>query len=647
MKKLLLTLFALLIAAGLFSCEENGKRVQTDENGIPYLYFTEFGDISEYTIVRPDKGDTEKKELSRLRTALGDRLGVELEVGTDWGGEKAKEILVGLTSRDESQKAANGLLAGDYRILVDGKKIIIVGGSDSALEKAVDFVLNYCINEEKKGFYVPSGDGYLKTGSYIADSISIGGTDISEFKLTSEYFDTKKLSDAMVGAIGKELPVEKYESITDGGKYIIVENTGLSEDKFSFSVENGNLYIRGSYNSAEDAISYFCGDFAKENGGRKLDLKEGFFLEGSAGKQSIYTKDQLMQVLTDVYNDPDSFIIGEQIDAAKLPSEVFTKFTERTGEMPGIVGIDLGHYGLRLSEYSTNYKPTSALYQSRVICELTDFAAKGGIVTASCHYSNPSGNFTDDTTRGHLGEDISTEGYEKAMADLITEGTEYNTQFKKQLEVDAIFLTALRDNGVPVIWRPFHEMNGNWFWWGITQNENTMSAEVYKNLWIYIYNFFTVEKGLDNLIWSYSPNVSANEENKPGQSTMSTMYCYPGDEYVDMVGVDWYFGKMDNVVADGYESLTDATGKIGALAEIGVSGNARAEDGQNQEEIFNSMDFYGYLKEISKSGCNFSYALTWTSVWSLKAMGKDAEFMAMPDVLGLSEVAELFGALDK
>ena len=83
-------------------------------------------------------------------------------------------------------------------------------------------------------------------------------------------------------------------------------------------------------------------------------------------------------------------------------------------------------------------------------------------------------------------------------------------------------LTILRDNGVPVLFRPLHEASGGWFWWGAAD------AESYKKLYITMYEKFTKEYGLNNLIWVWN-----------GQDAR----WYPGDEYVDIIGEDVYPGE--------------------------------------------------------------------------------------------------------
>ena len=438
--------------------------------------------------------------------------------------------------------------------------------------------------------------------------------------------------------IGVELNTSK--SVSDANKnYIIVDNTGTVEDKFTISVEDGNILISGSYNSTGYAIEYFCGKFLRDNGGKTVELKNGFKFEGSKGKKDIYTKDQLMTVLRDMYNDPDKFIVGQQAEqTGYLPSHSINKFVETAGELPGMIGLDFGCYGM----YIQNYTPDK---WSQAICELVDYAAQGGIVEISSHLDNPAD--PAQKVLGKLGEAAEASERNALFEALITDGTELNKAFKETITRDGKFLQDLRDNGVPVVFRPFHEMNGDWFWYTVTASGITADSEVWANVWRYVYDYYTKELGLDNLIWVYAPNYSDNVWDEAGQQKMSTIYCYPGNEYCDMVGVDIYFNAGLNPVIGGYSELLDATNYIGALTEFGPSKELRANADNNEKQIdvFNSMDANNYLSVIKGTGAKFAYVLSWNGSISFTAMGKSDEFMALDYTIGAKELKTIFNGM--
>ncbi len=639
LKVISLCVVVLLSLSVFFGCgKENGKN--NGNTSGKQLVLEEIKDISDYKIIRPDKGDGAKNVLVELRAELKDKLGVDLKVGTDFDGSSAKEILIGNTNREESKTAAEGLRSSDFKICKINSKIVIVGGSDVGLEKAMEFVSMYLISTERSSFAVPAYDGYLGRANYIADKITIDGADISEFTIASATYG--KLDDfskkIMNEVIGVELDTSK--STSDENKhYIIVDDTGTIEDKFSISVEDGNIMIKGSYNSADYAVDYFCSTYLNNNGGKNVELQNGDKFEGSKGKKDIYTKDQLMTVLKDMYNDPDRFIVGQQAEqVGYLPNYSLDKFSEKAGELPGILGLDFGCYGMYIKNYSEQK-------WSQAICQIVEYVAQGGIVEISSHIDNPS----DPTqqVRGFLGDVKSSSELNELFEALITEGTDLNKSFKESIARDGKFLQDLRDNGVPVVWRPLHEMNGNWFWYCVTQNGVTADSEYWANVWRYIYDYYTKELGLDNLIWVYSPNVSDNSWDTAGQSTMSTSYCYPGNEYCDMVGVDWYFESVSDTVPDGYADILDVTGYIGALTEFGPGDNLRAdsEKGEVQENLFNSMDMNDFLEGIKSEGSKYAYVLAWAGQWSLPGLGQADEFMALEQTLGAKELKVIFDGM--
>jgi mannan endo-1,4-beta-mannosidase len=157
---------------------------------------------------------------------------------------------------------------------------------------------------------------------------------------------------------------------------------------------------------------------------------------------------------------------------------------------------------------------------------------------------------------------------ETRVVENIVPGGSHHLQFIKQLDAVANFFGSLKDadgNLVPVIFRPWHEMGGNWFWWG----RKHCSTDDYKKLFAFTVNYLRVEKGLNNLVICYSPDGGfANQD--------EYLTFYPGDDYVDVLGFDEYdFNNNDNWSADLSAKLRtmiaigQQKGKPVALAETG------------------------------------------------------------------------------
>ena len=136
-------------------------------------------------------------------------------------------------------------------------------------------------------------------------------------------------------------------------------------------------------------------------------------------------------------------------------------------------------------------------------------------------------------------------GYQESLNDdpdfdkILTEGTdEYNAMIENW-DKAAKALQKLRDQGIPVLWRPFHEFDGQWFWWG------KGGADNFIKLWQMMYDRFTNEFELTNLIWvlGYSGEVKDN--------------WYPGDGYVDILGSDTYDNTTNKNAWKKLEKISD------------------------------------------------------------------------------------------
>lgn len=144
---------------------------------------------------------------------------------------------------------------------------------------------------------------------------------------------------------------------------------------------------------------------------------------------------------------------------------------------------------------------------------------------------------------------------------LVTEGSEMHRQWIEQVDSIAQYLKALQAAGVPVLWRPFHEMNGEWFWWGDRRGEKGFAV-----LWQMLYHRLTDYHKLNNLLWVWNPN---NPRKHPVDTEMGYSLYYPGDAYVDVLAADvyhreWFQDTHDQLVALGQEKLV-ALGEVGEL----------------------------------------------------------------------------------
>jgi len=208
---------------------------------------------------------------------------------------------------------------------------------------------------------------------------------------------------------------------------------------------------------------------------------------------------------------------GDGADAATSTARL-QKIFDETGKWIGLTGMD--YHTWDINHYNKLAIPNAYLIEQW---------QAGSLVTISWHAINPwtSGESNDwEYPKGSINTPV--------VRELITPGTAVNARWMQIIGNIADGLKELQDKGVVVIWRPFHEMNGEWFWWS-RQTQADFSA-----LWQHMYNYFTKERGLNNILWGFSPNLNG------GKDTRRTDYYWPGDEYVDVVGVDKYMALNEN-----------------------------------------------------------------------------------------------------
>jgi mannan endo-1,4-beta-mannosidase len=184
---------------------------------------------------------------------------------------------------------------------------------------------------------------------------------------------------------------------------------------------------------------------------------------------------------------------------------------------------------------------------------------KGHIITLMWHACPPTigGDVCD-------GDNIWTWQTDRRPTDaqwkeLTTDGTPLNKSWKKQLDNVAGYLKQLKDAHVPVLWRPYHENNGIWFWWC-----NRKGDDGFKKLWIMMYSYFVNVHHLDNLVWVWNTNAPRD---RPGDEAGPYADFYPGANYVDVMATDVY--HLDWKQSHHDELLKLANGKPIALGEVG------------------------------------------------------------------------------
>ena len=213
-----------------------------------------------------------------------------------------------------------------------------------------------------------------------------------------------------------------------------------------------------------------------------------------------------------------------------------------TGKFPAIFGQDFGFAGGEDKD-SVEGRPS-------MIEEAIRQYRNGAVIALTWHAVRPTDDEPvtfRDSVQGHLTDFEWNE--------LLTAETDINNRWVEQVDVIAGYLQQLQVAGVPVLFRPYHEMNGSWFWWGGRPGEHG-SAALYRQL----YDRFVNVHHLNNLVWVWNVN-------SPGGNAGPIEAYYPGAKYADVVTMDIY-GKFDQSYYASMLALADD--KPIALAEVGA-----------------------------------------------------------------------------
>ena len=197
------------------------------------------------------------------------------------------------------------------------------------------------------------------------------------------------------------------------------------------------------------------------------------------------------------------------------------------GDYPAIMGFDLG--GIEMGDA----KNLDSVPFTRITEEIKNHYRRGGIVTVSWHPRNPVTTIEGGGNAGQkFPEGTAWDVTDSAVVRKILPGGAYHEKFEGWMQRVSEFLATLTDdNGqkIPVIFRPWHENSGSWFWWG----EKLCTVEEYKALWNMLQDKLKAD-GFDNLVWSYSPGM---QDDLTAERLLDR---YPGDDRVDMIGLDGY-----------------------------------------------------------------------------------------------------------
>src|ERR1700761_7432559 len=214
-----------------------------------------------------------------------------------------------------------------------------------------------------------------------------------------------------------------------------------------------------------------------------------------------------------------------------------------TGKFPAIFGQDFG--------FSGGDDKDSVEGRGSMIEEAKRQYRSGAVIALTWHAVRPTEDEPvtfRDSVQGHLTD--------WEWQQLLTPGTELHARWEKQIDRIAGYLSELQDAGVPVLFRPYHEMNGNWFWWGGRPGPQG-SQELYRQL----FDRYVHVHRLHNLVWVWNVNA-------PSGNAGPIEQYFPGAAFADVLTMDIY-GPFEQAHYDSMVALAGSQKPI-ALAEVGA-----------------------------------------------------------------------------
>ncbi|MBR6093534.1 MAG: beta-mannosidase [Lachnospiraceae bacterium] len=250
------------------------------------------------------------------------------------------------------------------------------------------------------------------------------------------------------------------------------------------------------------------------------------------------------ELLEYLYENAGRAVISGQ-HTQTVPMEEVSYLHEVTGKYPKLQGFELLGYSPNVNYEDASEACITEVKENLNTVETAIKWAKetDGIVSYCFHWFSPIGGHDKSFYQKNTDFDARR---------ILAEGSDEEKSFYSDLRIIGDLLRKFQNENIPILWRPFHEADGDWFWWG------SKGHETGRDLYIKMYHFFVDELHLNHLLWVW---------NSPAPEG------YPGDEYVDVISRDVYLmpGTKTDYKKE-YEELiriTDAP-KVAALGEVGL-----------------------------------------------------------------------------
>ncbi|MBO5351878.1 MAG: beta-mannosidase [Lachnospiraceae bacterium] len=226
-----------------------------------------------------------------------------------------------------------------------------------------------------------------------------------------------------------------------------------------------------------------------------------------------------------------------------MAQEELWQMEKVTGKLPALCGFELLAYSPNINYPSCDEAALKEINENKgTLQRAYEWAERGGLLTFTWHWYSPIGGV--DKSFYSRNTDFDAE-------QVFVEGTLEREAFYHDMDVMAELLQGFQEKHIPILWRPFHEAEGDWFWWGVK------GMDTARKLYREMFHYYTEVKQLNHLIWVW------NNPRPEG---------YVGDAYCDIVTADFYPPEHTHTaMTEKLDSLKKITsGKPFAIGEIGT-----------------------------------------------------------------------------
>ncbi|MFM9988502.1 glycoside hydrolase family 26 protein [Flavobacterium sp.] len=293
------------------------------------------------------------------------------------------------------------------------------------------------------------------------------------------------------------------------------------------------------------------------------------------------------------------FAIGQQ-DAFNgfYTSSGDSDIKKTTGYDPALLGSDF----MFITDKNNNGQASNWFYQQEnIITDDAKEAKSKGMINVFCWHLREPNN--EDS---FYAADMTVVQQQTAFRSILPGGVNHNW-YKTKLDKVASVVSNLRDANnklIPIIFRPFHEFDGSWFWWGA----NYCSPDEYKAVFQFTVDYLKNTKNVHNILYSFAPDNTYT-------TSISYLSRYPGDTYVDVLGMDNY-GDFNN---QGPTGVTNANNKLRYLSDLAISKKKIAALTESGYRVTNTTPaitnwFSTYLYDaITNNNVQIGFVMFWAN----------------------------------